>query len=58
MIEKNRDCIEQARKKLNALAKEYNNDFQHPVVIKQSMLLDELINQYSRSGKQKEKPII
>ncbi|GIP46126.1 hypothetical protein J45TS6_45850 [Paenibacillus sp. J45TS6] len=40
MIEKNRDCIEQARKQLNALAKEYNNDFQHPVVIKQSMLLE------------------
>ena len=51
-------CIEQARKQLNDLAEVYNNDFQHPVVIKQSMLLDELINQYSRSGKEKEKPIV
>ncbi|WP_160037208.1 aspartyl-phosphate phosphatase Spo0E family protein [Paenibacillus sp. An7] len=58
MIEKNLASIEQARKQLNALVKKYNNDFQHPVVIKQSMLLDELINQYSRTGKQKEKPIV
>ena len=58
MIGKNRDCIEQARKLLNDLVMVHSNDFQHPDVIKQSMLLDELINQYSRSGKQKEKPIV
>lgn len=58
MIEKNMARIEQARKLLNDLVKVHSNDFQHPDVIKQSMLLDELINQYSRSGEQKEKPVI
>ncbi|WP_458460640.1 aspartyl-phosphate phosphatase Spo0E family protein, partial [Paenibacillus sp.] len=32
-------------------------NFQHPAVIKQSMVLDELINQYNRTGEQIKKPI-
>lgn len=37
--------IEDARQKLYILEQRYN-DFQHPLVLKQSMLLDELINEY------------
>nr|WP_238652063.1 aspartyl-phosphate phosphatase Spo0E family protein [Paenibacillus piscarius] len=43
--------IERARKQLHMLA-EKHHDLQHPAVLKQSMLLDELINQYNRKGEQ------
>lgn len=49
--------IEGARNRLYDLAGKYG-DFQHPAVIKQSMVLDELINQYNRAGKQIKKPIV
>lgn len=56
---KNMDsCIEQARKQLYELVEVHNNEFQHPDVIKQSMLLDELINQYNKVGKEVGKPIV
>lgn len=50
-------CIEQAREQLHDLVEIHQNEFQHPDVIKQSMLLDELINQYYRVEKEIEKPI-
>ncbi|WP_405113088.1 aspartyl-phosphate phosphatase Spo0E family protein [Paenibacillus sp. FSL K6-1217] len=43
--------IEQARNRLHILA-EKHQDFQHPAVLKQSMVLDELINQYNMKGEQ------
>lgn len=48
--------IERARNRLHTLTEKHRN-FQHPAVIKQSMVLDELINQYNRTGEQKKKPI-
>ncbi|WP_337035804.1 aspartyl-phosphate phosphatase Spo0E family protein [Paenibacillus illinoisensis] len=48
--------IERARNRLHHLTEKHGN-FQHPAVIKQSMLLDELINQYNRTGEQIKKPI-
>ncbi|QQZ64543.1 aspartyl-phosphate phosphatase Spo0E family protein (plasmid) [Paenibacillus sonchi] len=49
--------IERARKRLHALTEKHRN-FLHPAVIKQSMVLDELINQYNRIGEQQiKKPI-
>ncbi|OPG89609.1 hypothetical protein B2I21_36150 [Chryseobacterium mucoviscidosis] len=49
--------IERARNRLYVLTEKYG-DFQHPAVIKQSMVLDELINQYNRAGEQIKKPIV
>lgn len=43
--------IERARKRLHMLAEKHHN-LQHPAVLKQSMVLDELINQYNRKGEQ------
>lgn len=37
--------IEQERSKLHQMKRHYR-DFNHPVVLRQSVLLDELINQY------------
>lgn len=51
-------CIEEARKQLNELVEVHNNEFQHPDVIQQSMLLDELINQYNRVRKEAGKSIV
>lgn len=48
--------IERARNRLHALTTKHEN-FQHPAVIKQSMVLDELINQYNSIGEQMKKPI-
>ncbi|NQX49767.1 aspartyl-phosphate phosphatase Spo0E family protein [Paenibacillus tritici] len=48
--------IERARNRLYTLTNQYGN-FQHPAVIKQSMVLDELINQYNVIGEQLKKPI-
>ncbi|MCP1137526.1 aspartyl-phosphate phosphatase Spo0E family protein [Paenibacillus polysaccharolyticus] len=49
--------IERARNRLHALTAKHEN-FQHPAVIKQSMVLDDLINQYNRIGDQQiKKPI-
>lgn len=49
--------IERARNRLHALSEKHEN-FQHPAVIKQSMVLDDLINQYNRIGEQQiKKPI-
>ncbi|OKP73147.1 hypothetical protein A3844_23115 [Paenibacillus helianthi] len=46
------DCLkqtlEQARRDLNNL--QYKYDLDHPAVLHQSMVLDELINQYTRSN--------
>ncbi|CAI6081075.1 hypothetical protein PAECIP112173_03100 [Paenibacillus sp. JJ-100] len=39
-------CIEEAREKLHQLKTEYG-ELVHPKVIHQSMVLDELINQYN-----------
>ncbi|MGE6668544.1 aspartyl-phosphate phosphatase Spo0E family protein [Paenibacillus xylanexedens] len=47
--------IERARNLLYALAEKHRG-VQHPAVIKQSMILDDLINQYNKEGAQK-KPI-
>lgn len=44
--------IECARNQLHMLA-EKHHDLQHPAVLKQSMVLDELINQYNKKGEQK-----
>lgn len=41
--------IERARNQLHILA-EKHHDLQHPAVLKQSMVLDELINQYNKKG--------
>ncbi|MEC0330587.1 aspartyl-phosphate phosphatase Spo0E family protein [Paenibacillus macerans] len=38
--------IERERNKLHVLTEKYNGQFGHPRVIHQSMILDELINQY------------
>lgn len=38
--------IERARNRLHFLA-EKHHDLQHPAVLKQSMVLDDLINQYN-----------
>ncbi|ETT69719.1 hypothetical protein C173_17476 [Paenibacillus sp. FSL R7-277] len=43
--------IERARNRLHILA-EKHHDLQHPAVLKQSMVLDELINQYNMEGEQ------
>lgn len=50
MIEANclKQRIEQARHKLNTLEQQY--DLCHPAVLRQSMLLDELINEFNRSS--------
>lgn len=48
--------IERARNRLHILAEKHGG-VQHPAVIKQSMVLDDLINQYNRSGEQMKKPI-
>ncbi|MGG0823527.1 aspartyl-phosphate phosphatase Spo0E family protein [Paenibacillus turicensis] len=40
--------IEKARNQLHILTEKYNGQFGHPQVISQSVLLDELINQYNR----------
>ncbi|QOS81749.1 aspartyl-phosphate phosphatase Spo0E family protein [Paenibacillus sp. JNUCC31] len=48
--------IERARTRLHALAKKHRG-VQHPAVIKQSMVLDDLINQYNREKAQIKKPI-
>lgn len=51
--------IECARTRLHELAKKHSAEFGHPAVIKQSILLDELINQYNRLvGEQLKKPIV
>lgn len=50
-------CIERARNRLYVLADKYG-EFQHPAVINQSIILDELINQYNRAGEQIKKPIV
>ncbi|MBB6020976.1 hypothetical protein HNR77_002057 [Paenibacillus sp. JGP012] len=39
-------CIENARQRLYQMANQYTN-LQHPEVIRQSMVLDELINEYN-----------
>ncbi|CAI6085272.1 hypothetical protein PAECIP112173_04585 [Paenibacillus sp. JJ-100] len=44
--------IEHARKQMHALLNKYGL-FLHPAVIKQSMVLDELINQYSKDQLEK-----
>lgn len=50
----NMDCgklklqIEAARQKLYQLKTDYNGDLLHPHVIQQSMVLDDLINQYNQ----------
>ncbi|KOY14641.1 hypothetical protein AMS66_22135 [Paenibacillus xylanivorans] len=50
----NMDCgelklqIEAARQKLYQLKMDYNGYLLHPHVIKQSMVLDDLINQYNQ----------
>jgi len=49
--------IERARNRLHVMAEKYGK-FQHPAVIKQSIILDELINQYNRAGEQIKKPIV
>lgn len=41
--------IERARNQLHILA-EKHHDLQHPAVLKQSRVLDELINQYNKKG--------
>ncbi|WP_339314345.1 aspartyl-phosphate phosphatase Spo0E family protein [Paenibacillus sp. FSL M7-0896] len=43
--------IERARNQLHILA-EKHHDLQHPAVLKQSVVLDELINQYNMEGEQ------
>ncbi|PYE42795.1 aspartyl-phosphate phosphatase Spo0E family protein [Paenibacillus barcinonensis] len=40
------ECIEKARQRLYHIASQYT-DLQHPEVIRQSMELDELINEYN-----------
>lgn len=40
--------IEKARTKLHVLTEKYDGQFGHPVVIAQSVVLDQLINQYNR----------
>jgi hypothetical protein len=50
--------MERARHKMHLLVQEYGG-FEHSKVIKQSMLLDELINQYNRiDGQKLKKPIV
>jgi len=44
--------IEHARNLLYTLAEKHRG-VQHPAVIKQSMILDDLINQYNKEGTQK-----
>ncbi|MFB5674922.1 aspartyl-phosphate phosphatase Spo0E family protein [Paenibacillus terreus] len=49
--------IERARQKLHLLVQECG-ELSHPRIIKQSMQLDELINRYNRTEKEKlKKPI-
>lgn len=43
--------IEHARNQLHMLA-EKHHDLQHPAVLKQSMLLDELINHFNKKEEQ------
>ncbi|MNI32162.1 Spo0E like sporulation regulatory protein [compost metagenome] len=43
-----KQILEQARQDLNNL--QYQYDLDHPAVLHQSMVLDELINQYTRSN--------
>ena len=40
------ECIEKARQRLYQMANQYTS-LQHPEVIRQSMVLDELINEYN-----------
>lgn len=46
--------LESARQRLHDLYKQYG--FGHPCVLEQSMLLDELINQYNRMFQTKRLP--
>ncbi|WP_434748851.1 aspartyl-phosphate phosphatase Spo0E family protein [Paenibacillus amylolyticus] len=46
--------IERARRRLHELAKEYNG-FLHPEVIRQSVILDKLINQFNEEDETKNK---
>ncbi|MBB6019643.1 hypothetical protein HNR77_000704 [Paenibacillus sp. JGP012] len=49
--------IEQARSRLHEIAKKYDG-LLHPELIKQSVILDKLINQFNKTdGTQKTKPI-
>ncbi|MFB5678848.1 Spo0E family sporulation regulatory protein-aspartic acid phosphatase [Paenibacillus terreus] len=49
--------IERERQRLHLLVEEYG-ELSHPRVVKQSIQLDELINQYNRMEKEKvKKPI-
>ncbi|WP_434749338.1 aspartyl-phosphate phosphatase Spo0E family protein [Paenibacillus amylolyticus] len=42
------ECIEKARQRLYQIANQYPNLW-HPEVIRQSMVLDELINEYNHA---------
>ncbi|MFM9278628.1 aspartyl-phosphate phosphatase Spo0E family protein [Paenibacillus jiagnxiensis] len=49
--------IERERQRLHLMVQKYG-ELSHPRVLKQSIRLDELINQYNRMGKEKiKKPI-
>lgn len=46
------ECIEKARQRLYQIANQYP-DLWHPEVIRQSMVLDELINEYNQATRMK-----
>lgn len=48
--------IDRARKHLHILVEKYG-EIQHPAVIKQSMVLDDLINQYNHEIAQERKQV-
>lgn len=50
-LQKLQDRIEAAREKLHVLTEKYHGQLSHPHVIRQSVRLDKLINQYNQLTK-------